>query len=113
MGGSFLAYGTNGLRAYYRNFTDFGSGNETEESRIIRQRLCDYAADTKAQAAVEAIDAEYVIVFRESARDCGFIDLRGDYNESLFVGISSIASDTLGFTCIRETINLRVYHIDR
>lgn len=110
MGISFLAYGANDLRAYYRNFVDFGGGNETEESRIIRQRLYDYVADTEVQAAVEAIDAEYVIVLRRSACDCGFTDLHGDYSESLFVGIGSITPD---FTYACETINLRVYRIDR
>ena len=113
MDGSFLTYGTDGLRVYYRNFVGYGGENETKESRIIRERLCDYASDSEVQAAVEAIDAGYVLVLRGGERQCGFINLRGDYNEALFSGISSITPDTPGFTCVCETGILRLYRIDR
>ena len=36
MDGSFLGYGMDGLRMYYRNFTHLGTESETEESRTIR-----------------------------------------------------------------------------
>ncbi|NJE81080.1 hypothetical protein E0L17_07015 [Olsenella sp. SW781] len=113
MDGSFLTYGTDGLRVYYRNFVGYGGENETKESRIIRERLCDYASDSEVQAAVEAVDAEYVLVLRGGERQCGFINLRGDYNEALFSGISSITPETPGFTCVCETGILRLYRIDR
>lgn len=114
MDGSFLAYGTTGLRVYYRNFVGgYGDENETEESKIIRERLCDYATDPEVQAAVESVDARYVIVLRDGEEKSAFINLRGDYDESLFAGISSITSETPGFTCICESGALGLYEIDR
>ena len=113
MDGSFLAYGTNGLRVYYRNFVGFGGSNESEESRVIRQRLCDYATDPEVQAAVESLDARYVLVMRGDENQSGFINLRGDYDEELFSGISSITDTTPGFTCVAEIGHLKLYQIDR
>ena len=114
MDGSFLAYGTTGLRVYYRNFVGgYGDENETEESKIIRERLCDYATNPEVQAAVESVDARYVIVLRDGEEKSAFINLRGDYDESLFAGISSITSETPGFTCVCESGALGLYKIDR
>lgn len=113
MDGSFLTYGTDNLRVYYRNFVGFGGENESEESRIIRERLCNYSTDPEVQAAVEAIDARYVLVMRDGERNCGFINLRGDYDEALFSGISSITPDTPGFTRVCEIGLLSLYEIDR
>ena len=113
MDGSFLAYGINGLRIYYRNFVGFGGSNESEESRIIRQRLCDYTTDPEVQAAVESLDAKYVLVMRGDENQSGFINLRGDYDAELFSGISSITDTTPGFTCVTEIGRLKLYQINR
>lgn len=113
MDGSFLAYGIDGLRVYYRNFLGPGSTTETKESRIIRERLCDYATDPEVQAAVEKIDARYVIVLRGGENLSGFINLRGDYDDTLFSGISSITSETPGFTFVCRLGDSKLYEIDR
>lgn len=113
MDGSFLTYGTDNLRLYYRKFVGFGSSSESKESRIIRERLCNYATDPEVQAAVEAIDARYVLVLRGNSRDAGFINLRQDYNETLFTGITSITEDTPGFTLVDKLGSMKLYKIDR
>lgn len=113
MDGSFLAYGTNGLRVYYRNFVGYGGANETKESRIIREHLCEYATNPEVKAAVDAIDARYVLQLRDGITEAGFINLREDYNETLFSGISSITDETPGFTCIYDVGVLKIYQIDR
>lgn len=113
MDGSFLAYGANGLRVYYRKFVGYGGENETPESRIIRERLCDYASDPEVQAAVDAIDARYVLILNGGVDRAGFINLREDYDETLFSGISSITEDTPGFTLVYECSTLKVYRINR
>lgn len=113
MDGSFLAYGTNGLRVYYRNFVGYGGTNETKESRIIREHLCEYASNPEVKAAVEAVDARYVLQLRDGITEAGFINLREDYNEALFSGISSITDETPGFTCIYNVGVLKIYQIDR
>ena len=114
MDGSFLAYGTQGLRVYYRTFTGFGSADETAASKVIRERLSSYATDEEVRKAVEEVDARYVIVLHGSKEESGFIDLRGDYDPSLFSGISSITPETPGFTCLCETAGgMALYRIDR
>ena len=101
MDGSFLGYGMDGLRMYYRNFTHLGTESETEESRIIRTRLTDYTTDAEVQAAVDAVDAKYVI------------QLRGDYRPDLTSGINSITDETSGFTCVYRVGPMALYRINR
>lgn len=113
MDGSFLAYGSDGLRVYYRNFLGFGGTNETDESRVIRQGLCDYATDPEVQAAVEKVDARYVLVLEDGEERCSFINLREDYDEGLFTGISSITPETPGFTLVTQQDGLFLYQIER
>ena len=113
MDGSFLGYGTNGLRMYYRNFTHLGTESETEESRIIRTRLADYATDAEVQAAVDAVDAKYVIQLRHTGDDASFINLRGDYRPDLTSGINTITDETSGFTRVYRVGPMTLYRIDR
>lgn len=113
MDGSFLAYGMYGIRTYYRNFIGYGTPEETEASRIIRSRLCDYAHDAEVQAAVAEVDARYVLVMDQSDSDYSFINLRGDYKPRQFAGISSITSTTPGFTLVDHLGRIALYRIDR
>lgn len=114
MDGSFLTYGTNGLRVYYRNFVGLNNGTETLESKIIRLRLDEYATNERVREAVEAVDARYVLVLRVDEEELGFVDLRGDYNPYDYAGISSITEDTEGFELVaRMDGNLSLYRIVR
>lgn len=113
MDGSFLTYGTDGIRVYYRDFVGYGLENETAASRIIRTKLCDYASDPEVQQAVQEIDAKYVLVLSQSKSDISFINLREDYKPGEFAGISSITRDTPGFTCVLQAGSMMLYRIDR
>ncbi len=109
MDGSFLAYGTTGLRIYYRNFSGFGTESETATSELIRTSLCDIATNEEVQEAVESLGARYVIVMDDSIPS--FIDLRGDYEPERFTGISGITEDTPGFTLIYQLNGCYLYEI--
>lgn len=111
--GSFLTYGTDGLRVYYRNFTGFDGEGETEESKLIRLHLCEYAKSGVVQDAVEAVDAQYVLVMRDEERFASFINMRGNYDQNLFLGITSIDENTPGFTCLYNVGSMALYKIDR
>lgn len=113
MDGSFLTYGSDGLRVYYRKFEGFDTANESEDSRIIRLRLCDYASDPEVQAAVEDIDARYVLVMEDGEDKCSFINLRAAYDEDKFSGITSITDDTPGFSVVKRQAGLVLYKIER
>lgn len=112
MDGSFLAYGLNGVRVYYRNFVGMGGSNETAESIIVRTKLCDYATDADVQQAVSSLKAKYVLVLEGGIENANFLNLRRDYDESLFVGITSITEETPGFNCIYSSGNLKLYEIE-
>lgn len=110
--GSFFGYSLNGLRMYYRTFEHIGNSDETEESVIIRTRLCDYATDPEVQAAVKAIGAKYVIVLEDGIDWAGFINRRGEYDESLYEGITAINGSTKGFRCVYAAHGLAFYEIE-
>ena len=113
MDGSFLSYGTHGLRVYYRKFSGFGGSNESVESKLIRLHLSEYATNEDVRAAVEKIDARYVIVLRGKETESGFINLRSEWDQSLFTGITSITQDTPGFTCLYSVGPMGLYEINR
>lgn len=113
MDGSFLAYGMYGIRTYYRNFIGYGTLNETEESVLIRMHLCDYADNPAVREAVDAVDAQYVLVMDQKNSAESFINLREDYKPEAFAGISSINSRTPGFTLIDHFGRIALYKIDR
>lgn len=112
MDGSFLAYGGVGLRIYYREFGYAGGRTESEQSAILRTGLCNIASDPTVRAAVDRIQAEYVLVMNEQNSSSSFINLRGDFSHGEFAGISSITTDTEGFTPLLTNGACTLYKID-
>ena len=112
MDGSFLAYGLDDIRVYYRNFVGMDSGTETNESKLIRLHLNEIASNDQVREAVKTVKAKYVMVLRESENEASFIDLRGDYKPELFSGITSIDESTPGFTCLYKIGPMALYQID-
>ena len=113
MDGSFLAYGTRGMRVYYRNFVGFGGSNEASASKTIRTSLVDYDSNEEVKSAVDSIDALYVMVLRGKECEASFINLRKDYDASLFTGITSITESTPGFKLLLKTGPMALYEIER
>lgn len=112
MDGSFLAYGSDGLRVYYRDFTKFhNEGLDSEESKIIRKHLCEISRNNEVQRAVESTGAHYVLVMSEQFSAESFIALRNDYQNDEFSGISSITPDTPGFELVLQDGELALYKI--
>lgn len=99
MDGSFLAYGFNNLRVYYRSFVHYGWA-ETPESELIRTNLVNMSTNSDVRKAVDAIDAKYVLIMSESWSDLSYINLRGNYSPTRYQGISSITPDTPGFELV-------------
>lgn len=113
MDGSFLAYGVYGMRMYYRNFTGFGGNGETAASQTLRLHLCEYASNDAVKSAVEETDARYVLIMRGNENESSFINLRGDFDQSLFTGITSINEETEGFKLLLKTGPMALYEIER
>lgn len=113
MDGSFLAYGAYGIRMYYRNFTGMDGSNEAEASKLVRTSLNEYESNSNVKSAVKQLGARYVITLRGKACEASFIDLRGDYNASLFSGITAINEETPGFKLLIQTGPMALYEIER
>lgn len=112
MDGSFLAYGSDGLRVYYRDFTKFhDDGLDSDESKLIRKHLCDISDNDEVRRAVEGIGAHYVLVLSEQHSAESYINLRKDYQTDEFSGISSITPDTPGFELVLQDGSLALYEI--
>lgn len=112
MDGSFLAYGYADLRVYYRDFVGYGNENETTESLLIRKGLSDIANDDAVRDAVKRTGAKYVMVLNKKGSDFSMLNIRGDYNDSVFAGVDCITLDTKGFTCVFRSGTMCLYHID-
>ena len=113
MDGSFLTYGMYDMRVYYRNFTGISGNSDTETSQTLRLHLSEYATNDDVKEAVEEVDAHYVLIMRGTGSEAGFINLRGDYDQSLFTGITSITEDTPGFKQLLKTGSMALYEIER
>ena len=112
MDGSFLAYGGMGIRTYYREFGYENGPTETPESVLVRTSLCNISSDPDVRQAVNELGAEYVLVMNTQNSEASFINLRGDYVPSAFEGITSITSETPGFSEVLVSGPCALYKID-
>lgn len=109
--GSAFAFAADDLRTYFRHTRDYDVPNETMESRIIRDNLCDAATRDDVREAVSTIGGQYVLQ----------LDQGEPYVESprLFTygegeqwrGIDSIRDDTPGFEVVLAEDDMRLYKI--
>lgn len=111
--GSMWAYGINGLNTYYRDFRDRG---HTDDARLLREHLAEYANRPDVQAAVERTGAAYVLLLDKDVayEDGSWLWQYTQDQEPLWKGITSIDDSTPGFsTVLADRDDLRLYRIDR
>jgi len=110
--GSMWAYAINRLNAYYRKQSP---SSETEESKLLRQHLCDLARDPDVQAAVRKTGARYVLLLDKgvSFEDGVWLDQFKKRFVKSWRGIESIDDDTPGFhVVLARGDQMRLYQID-
>lgn len=114
--GSFLAYGVNDLRVYYRMHSGFYE--DTPEARgsfeeptsiLIRTRLNEISTNQEVHDAVEQIGGKYVLQLDDAMMSSG--NWAGSWRPSLFPGIRNITEDTPGFKLVLSEGNNRLYEI--
>lgn len=108
--GSLYLYGVDGLHLLYRYMSGYGEEGETAASRIIRERLDQYAADPLVQEAVRQTRARYVLQLSADGQGVGRFSWA--YDPEQWEGISSVGPDTPGFTLVLARGNMRLYRID-
>ena len=109
--GSAYAYGTAGMRLYYRYWRGYGEPDEGEkpESVLIRERLAKIASDGAVREAVRKVGAGYVLQLDQGHDD--WWNRMWTYDGSLWHGIEDIRDDTPGFEVLLAQGEMRLYRI--
>jgi hypothetical protein len=110
--GSVFAYGEDDLNTYYRyvNMEDSSASAETGDSVAIRTGLSAYASNPDTLAAVEDVQARYVLLLDEGD---AFVEQKHfiAYDGSRWTGISSITDSTPGFELVLSEGDMRLYRL--
>ncbi len=104
--GSIIAYGITGCKTYYLERYGYGEPAETRESELVRTRLSEISTNEELAQALERIGSSYLMLL-----DVGEKPVYG-FDEDQWVGITSIADDTPGFSVVLAEGPLRLYRID-
>lgn len=109
--GSCWSYGVEGINTYYRRSSNTGGRTDAKEAELIRTRLCDVATDKTVQAALEGLDAHYVMLLDDPSGD-NPTKTSQRYEEEDWLGIEPITEDTPGFSLILSEGDMRLYRIE-
>lgn len=111
--GSLFAYSVLGLNVYYRGYNVPDAEEETEDSKLLRLHLDEYASNAAVRDAVARTGAKYVLQLDNGAEPSW--EYRIQYNSASDVaewsGIESISPETEGFTLIKSDEDMRLYKI--
>lgn len=108
--GSVFAYGLNGLNTYYRHID---TGEETEQSPIIREHLSELATNEEVADAVAATGARYVLQLdHDVPLDKGtWLIQTNEDNMKNYAGIDAIGETTPGFELVFSDGDMKLYRI--
>lgn len=109
--GSAFAFAADGLRTYFRYTREYDVPRETEESALIRTRLCDIASDESVRAAVSDIGARYVLQLDQGQPGIPREYLFTYENGEKWQGIDAIRDETPGFEVVLADGDMRLYRI--
>lgn len=106
--GSPFAYGADDLRVLFRLYSI--DADESDESRIVREGLCNVGSSSTVQHALEDMGAKYVLLLDADASDqsgvCDYWDERDRWQ-----GIWGIDEATPGFETVLSRGDMRLYRI--
>jgi len=108
--GSGFSYGVTGLNSYYRLF---GSSYQTDEAKLIRKKLFQYATDDKVKAAVKRTGAQYVLLldYQVPFEEGTWFGSR--YTDpDVWKGLNDITDETPGFSVVLSEGDMRLYKIE-
>lgn len=110
--GSAFAYGSDGLNIYYRYLRTYDVESETENSKVIREHLCDIASDPSVQEAVKETGGRYVLLLDTEALESKTL-FTWWQNQFLWDGVLAINDLTPGFTPVLKSGSMALYEIDQ
>lgn len=110
--GSVFGYGAYDLDVYYRRTGASAISHETEESKLIRLHLAEYAYNEDVQSAVTNSNAKYLLVLDQGEDPNGERYWFGHYNSEEWVGIDAVNDNTPGFKVVLAKGDMRLYEIE-
>ena len=110
--GSIFAYSVYGINMYYTQWFLPTDENETSDSRLIREHLCEIAYNQDVQNAIRKTGAKYVLQLDNGSESQEYRIQYNDANDGKLQGIDSIDESTPGFTLLASYDDIRLYRID-
>lgn len=109
--GSVLAYGVDGLNAYFRYKLP---KDLTDESAVIRSSLDEVATNQEVRDILKSIGAEYVLLLDQGAtlENGKWFDYQTQKGLDTWEGIASITDETPGFEVVLSDGDMRLYKIE-
>lgn len=106
--GSMYAYGSTGLRTYYRDMGGYGATYESPESLAVRERLAEIGSSDDVAAAVRALGARYLLLLNDEAPIGWFSPV---YLPVQWEGLTAIDDDTPGLEVVLAEDDMRLYRL--
>lgn len=112
--GSCFSYALQRMNVYYHSvvLATGDSGNETQDSKVIRTKLNHISTDSEVQKAVADTGAKYVLILDKNTMEPGGANILPPYEERVWEGIYSIEDSTPGFTTVLSRGDMRLYMIN-
>lgn len=109
--GSAFAFAADGLRTYYRYTREYDIPEETAESKLIRNSLCQVADSVDVKDAVRKIGATYVLQLDQGQPNLDRTYLFTYEGGAKWRGVDAIRDDTPGFEVVLARNDMRLYKI--
>ncbi len=107
--GSMYAYGSTGLRTYYRDMGGYGASYESPESLAVRERLAEIGSSDDVAAAVRTLGARYLLLLNDESPIGWFSPV---YLPVQWEGLTAIDDDTPGFEMVLAEGDMRLYRLE-
>lgn len=109
--GSTWGYAAYGINMYYRSCWTPGESSESEDSKVIRHHLNEFATNPEVRSAVESVGAKYVLQLDSGADTVEYSIFYNSNNFDEWDGINKITEETPGFELVASTDDIRLYKI--
>lgn len=104
--GSAFAYGLNGLHVYYTTLQNF-----EENTKVLRDSLCNVASDKEVQDVLRENNLEYVLILDYGGQEADDRRWLWFYNKDEWAGFNEITDNTPGFEAVLSEGDMRLYRL--
>lgn len=110
--GSVFAYGGFGIDVYYKRTGMEAFNTDSDDSKLIRLKIDEYADNEKVREAVKRSGSKYLLLLDQNVYDESQERFWFDhYYEDFWVGIDAVTDDTPGFKVVLAEGDMRLYEI--